>query len=216
LRKAKILNSFKGPKVRQFRELFFAANPAVNWKHQIQEGLMQQESRGKWLMIGGSVTVVAILVGILKSGHVQTWLKSQKPEEVPVPKTAQTETVDESAYQMVIKGRLKEVQACYNAELKKGLEIRAGKLVVKWTVTPEGKAGDFLEEQNEMNSSSLYECATKAIAAWPFPKNQTFMVRYTFKMRELEKPVLARKAASTREAAPDGIRDEVKEQLGEM
>jgi hypothetical protein len=177
---------------------------------------MQRQSWTKWLMIGGSIAVVGILVGILKTGQLKEWLGAEKHKEVPAPKTAQIETVDESAYQLVIQGRLKEVQACYNAELKKGLEIRAGKLIVKWTVSPEGKAGDFLEERNEMNSSSLYECATKAISAWPFPKNQTFMVRYTFKMREIEKSVAVRKTAATREEAPNGIRDEVKEQLGEM
>ncbi len=189
---------------------------------------MQQQSRGKWLMIGGSVAIVAILVGILQMDKVGGWFRKEKPAEVAAPKTAQAENNDESAYQMVIKGRLKEVQACYNAELKKGLSIRAGKLVVKWTVGPEGKSSDFSEEINEMNSSELYECATRAISAWPFPKNKTFMIRYTFKMREIEKTKTAgtgsggdgspaapsRKTAG--QTAPEPLTEDVRSQLGEM
>ncbi len=172
----------------------------------------------KWVSIGSSVILVAIVVGLWQKGHLHSWMKPGKTEEASKKPTAQIENSDDSAYQMVIKGRLAEVQACYNQELKKGVS-KAGKLVVQWTVNPEGKAEDFKEELNELESSELYDCTTQAIANWPFPKDQVFQIRYTFKMREIEKPKMAaaREVAGKKEKTTNvDAGDEVLDQLGEL
>lgn len=176
---------------------------------------MQQQSWIKWLTVGGFAALVIAVVGILQFDHLSKMFGDEKSEIVKTPATAQTETADDSAYQMVIKGRMSEVQACYNSLLEKGLS-KSGKLVVKWTVTPEGKASDFSEELNELDSTELYDCTTTAISNWPFPKKQTFMIRYTFKMREIEKAKQERQVANATTASSNlEPRDEVQEQLGE-
>jgi hypothetical protein len=165
-----------------------------------------------------SLVFVALFVGILKRHAIHRLWSPPKPVAAKPAEVAQNETLDESAYQMVIKGRLAQVQACYNAELKKGLN-KEGNLVVKWVVTPDGKASEFTEEKNDLGSSELYDCTISAIAAWPFPKNETFMIRYTFKMHDLKKQKRERDVATTtksKEHAPDEARDDVKDQLGEL
>ncbi len=176
---------------------------------------MGQGKQIKWVMVVGSLVLVTVLVGILKKDHLHAWLHPAKPVEAVKTRTSQTETISDSEYQMVIRGRMAEVQACYNEQLKKG-HHKAGKLIVKWTVTPEGTAQDFSEELNELESTELFDCATTAISKWPFPKNQTFMIRYTFKMKELEKTPAQRAVANTKERADDSVRDDVQDALGEL
>jgi hypothetical protein len=176
---------------------------------------MGQVQKIKWVTIVGSIILVIVLVGILKKERLLSFFQPAKPAESKKRETSRTETVSEADYQMVIRGRLAEVQACYNEQLKKGLH-KAGKLVVKWSVTPEGLAQDFVEELNELESAELYDCAITAISKWPFPKNQTFMIRYTFKMKELEKPAAQREVANTKNHGDDSVRDDVQDALGEL
>ncbi|MGZ5278519.1 MAG: AgmX/PglI C-terminal domain-containing protein [Pseudobdellovibrionaceae bacterium] len=166
--------------------------------------------------IGASLVLVAMLIGILNKDAITGLIAATPPAvEVPPPVMPQIETGDDSAYQMVIRGRLAQVQTCYNDLLKKGLK-KSGKLVVKWTVNPEGQSSDFIEELNELGSSELYDCTTTAIAAWPFPKNKSLMIRYTFKMRELEKPKAEREVANTKRSKNNDLGDEVQNALGEL
>jgi hypothetical protein len=113
---------------------------------------------------------------------------SHTAREVPAPQTKpkQTQNETDESMQMVIKGRLAEVQECYNTQLKRGF-TQTGKLVVKWFVDSHGQSSDFEEEVNELGSTELFDCTTTAIQAWSFPKNQATQIRYTFHMKVLER-----------------------------
>jgi len=174
-------------------------------------------SHSQKITIGSCLLLLAILVGVLNKDAVTALFAAAPAVEAPSPVVPQIETGDDSAYQIVIRGRLKEVQACYNELLKKGLK-KSGKLVVKWTVNPQGQSSEFIEELNELGSTELYDCTTTAIAAWPFPKNKSFMIRYTFKMRELEKPKTEREVANANTENSKNVDpgDEVQNALGEL
>lgn len=131
-----------------------------------------------------SVLLIGGLIGFLETEAIQKLFAKQKPGRGMITTTTQIENAQEP-FLMVVRGRLTEIQDCYNAQLKQGLK-KSGVLVVKWAVDAKGKAGDFLQELNELDSPELYSCTTAAIERWPFPQRRPLFIRYTFKMRALE------------------------------
>jgi len=154
---------------------------------------MANQKHLQWASYVISAVLVGVLVTLLMSGRGARWFQQAELSPKPVPLPAQNETQD--PFQMVIKGKLVEVQECYNSQLKRGLN-KSGKLVVRWSVDASGASSDFQEELNELDSVELYDCTTTAITSWPFPKNRPIQIRYTFKMRALEKEKLIREISS--------------------
>jgi hypothetical protein len=144
-----------------------------------------QHKLGNVLSICISVVLILGFIGFLKTAKIRNLLAQQKASQSMISTTTQPENAQEP-FLMVVRGRLAEIQECYNAQLRQGLN-KSGVLVVKWAVDAKGKAGDFLEEANELQSPELYQCATAAIESWPFPKRRPLFIRYTFKMREFER-----------------------------
>lgn len=155
-----------------------------------------QKHHYKWLSFGISLLLFIGFVSLLVKGPLLSLLTDKKSKMKPRQALIQNE--QEESFQMLIKGRLAEVQECYNSQLRRGLH-KSGNLVVRWTVDSQGLASNFEEELNELESTELYDCTTTAILSWPFPKNRPIHIRYTFKMRELEKEKIIREVSSLEE-----------------
>lgn len=149
------------------------------------------------------VKVLSLAVSVLLFGGVVALLESRilfkdfdrKPAST---KPTLRELTDDEAFKMVIKGKLAEVQRCYDRQLRQGLK-KSGNLIVKWYVDSNGVSGEFEEEENELGSVELFDCTTTAISSWEFPKNRPIQIRYTFKMRALEKEKIIRQISTLEE-----------------
>jgi hypothetical protein len=69
----------------------------------------------------------------------------------------------------VVKGHKPQWDACVDAQ-HTATPDATGKLVVRWTVEPDGHVSD-VAAQGEMSKSALAECLSKQIAGWTFPKH---------------------------------------------
>lgn len=143
---------------------------------------MISQKRLFWLTFSFSVAVGTGYVGVKHADRIRAMVL-REPAQEKLSAIAKGELKKES-FQMLIQGKLAEVQECYNAQLRQGLR-REGKLVIKWAVDAKGQSSQFTEELNELNSTELYDCTTTAIESWNFPKNHPTFIRYTFKMRAL-------------------------------
>ena len=153
---------------------------------------MINKSKVFWVTFNFSVMVATGYAGVLHSEKIKSFFE-RKPAGQEIRKIAKTELKKES-FQMLIQGKLAQVQECYNAQLRQGLR-REGKLVIKWAVDALGKSSQFTEEMNELDSAELYDCTTMAIESWAFPKNNPTLIRYTFKMRALDQEKIIREVS---------------------
>jgi len=83
----------------------------------------------------------------------------------------------------VIKKNLKDIQECYNQRLEDGLN-RNGKLKISWDINEIGITSNFLESDNELNDTELYDCSSHAISKWRFPEGIYFKINYTFNLKQ--------------------------------
>lgn len=150
--------------------------------------------------VSASVVLVAAFAAFLGREDLQNFFARYKANKTVSKKSSQAETSDEG-FLMTVRGRLAEVQKCYDAQLKQGLR-KSGSLVVKWAVDAQGRASDFQEEVNELDSTELYDCTVVAIGSWPFPKQRPTYIRYTFKMKALDKEKVLREISSASHAEP--------------
>jgi hypothetical protein len=86
----------------------------------------------------------------------------------------------------IIKKNLKDIQDCYNQRLDDGLD-KNGKLKISWDINEIGIASNFMESDNELNDTELYDCSSHAISKWRFPEGIYFKINYTFKLKQKEK-----------------------------
>jgi hypothetical protein len=86
----------------------------------------------------------------------------------------------------IIKKNLKDIQDCYNQRLEDGLE-KNGKLKISWEINEIGIASNFIESDNELNDTELYDCSSHAISKWRFPEGIYFKINYTFNLKQKEK-----------------------------
>lgn len=145
-----------------------------------------------WITFNFSVAVATGYAGVQNSEKIKSFL-SRKPAGSEIRSAAKAELKKES-FQMLIQGKLAQVQECYNAQLRQGLR-KEGRLVVKWAVDAQGRSSQFSEEVNELESTELYDCTTMAIESWAFPKNHPTFIRYTFKMRALQPEKIIREVS---------------------
>ena len=59
--------------------------------------------------------------------------------------------VDRAALSRYIKDRLNAIRGCYERELKRNPALK-GKVVVRFNITPAGRAGDIRIEENTLGS----------------------------------------------------------------
>lgn len=91
----------------------------------------------------------------------------------------------EDKIRKIIKQNLKDIQDCYNQRLEDGLE-KNGNLKISWDINEVGIASNFIEADNQLNDTELYDCSSHAISKWRFPEGIYFKINYTFKLKKKE------------------------------
>ncbi len=76
--------------------------------------------------------------------------------------------VDREALARYIKARLTAIRGCYEKELKRNPTLK-GKVVVRFNITPAGRAGDIRVEENSVGSAEVGLCIVSLMRSWVFP-----------------------------------------------
>jgi TonB family protein len=76
--------------------------------------------------------------------------------------------VDRAALSRYIRDRLNAIRGCYERELKRNPSLK-GKVVVRFNITPAGRAGDVRIEENSLGSPEVAACITGLMRSWVFP-----------------------------------------------
>jgi TonB family protein len=76
--------------------------------------------------------------------------------------------VDREALARYIKARLTAIRGCYEKELKRNPTLK-GKVVVRFNITPAGRAGDIRIEENSVGSAEVGQCIASLMRSWIFP-----------------------------------------------
>jgi len=76
--------------------------------------------------------------------------------------------VDRDALARYIKGRLTAIRGCYEKELKRNPTLK-GKVVVRFNITPAGRAGDIRIDENSVGSPEVANCIASLMRSWVFP-----------------------------------------------
>lgn len=74
----------------------------------------------------------------------------------------------------VVTSRSGEIQGCYETAMaRKGATAKnapAGKVVMSWSITPDGIAADVRVQQSQISDPLVTDCMVQAIRTWTFPK----------------------------------------------
>jgi len=76
--------------------------------------------------------------------------------------------VDRAALSRYIRDRLGAIRGCYERELKRNPSLK-GKVVVRFNITPAGRAGDIRIEENTLGSAEVAGCVQNLMRSWIFP-----------------------------------------------
>lgn len=76
--------------------------------------------------------------------------------------------VDRAALSRYIRDRLGAIRGCYERELKRNPSLK-GKVVVRFNITPAGRAGDIKIEENTLGSPEVGSCIQSLMRTWIFP-----------------------------------------------
>ncbi len=76
--------------------------------------------------------------------------------------------VDRAALSRYIRDRLGAIRGCYERELKRNPSLK-GKVVVRFNITPAGRAGDVRIEENTLGSPEVGSCIQGLMRTWIFP-----------------------------------------------
>jgi len=76
--------------------------------------------------------------------------------------------VDRAALSRYIRDRLGAIRGCYERELKRNPGLK-GKVVVRFNITPAGRAGDIRIEENTLGSPEVASCISGLMRSWIFP-----------------------------------------------
>jgi TonB family protein len=76
--------------------------------------------------------------------------------------------VDRAALSRYIRDRLGAIRGCYERELKRNPSLK-GKVVVRFNITPAGRAGDIRIEENTLGSPEVGSCIQGLMRTWIFP-----------------------------------------------
>ena len=76
--------------------------------------------------------------------------------------------VDREALARYIRDRLSAIRGCYERELKRNPTLK-GKVVVRFNITPAGRAGDVRIEENTLGSAEVGACIAEPDADLDLP-----------------------------------------------
>lgn len=91
----------------------------------------------------------------------------EQEEDDPVP----TPGCDRAAVAKAIKRNLTALQYCYEYETKK-IQTLHGKVVVRFTVEPNGRASEVEIDEDSVGSPGLRRCIERTVRGWAFPAAQ--------------------------------------------
>jgi TonB family protein len=118
----------------------------------------------------GKVTTIGE-VGTQGGGKVDLGGKKEAKVEGTVRDAApdiESSDVDRNALARYVRSRLKAIQSCYEKELKRNPSLK-GRVVVRFTIKPSGRAGDIEIEENTLGSEAVGSCIRTTIRSWVFP-----------------------------------------------
>jgi hypothetical protein len=80
----------------------------------------------------------------------------------------ESSSVDKDALNKFVKFRLRSVQSCYEKELRLNPTLK-GKIVVRFTVTTQGRVGEASIDSDSMHAENVSSCIVRLIKTWIFP-----------------------------------------------
>ena len=93
--------------------------------------------------------------------------------------------MDKEKIRTVVQSHLKEIKICYEHALNLTPKL-AGKLVILWTIGPDGKVLEAHVKNSTLNSADLETCTIDRFKTWLFPNppaGETAEVSYPFIFR---------------------------------
>jgi TonB family protein len=82
--------------------------------------------------------------------------------------------------QNVVRAKMPQVRACYERELKRHDGLK-GKVVLGWTIRPDGSVGGVRVVRNTTRNAEMTPCMLRAVSEWRFPRAaEPFDVEYPF------------------------------------
>lgn len=91
-------------------------------------------------------------------------------------------TVDKEAVRRVVLANIRQVKACYEAELNKNLGL-SGKVVIGWTVQGPGRVQKAWVQSSTLRNSRVENCIRRRLSNWRFPEapsGSQYTVTYPF------------------------------------
>jgi hypothetical protein len=140
---------------------------------------------------GGNGTATVGIAGVNtkgKGGGVQGYgtgsLGAKKNASViPGGDDAQfTGTIDREAIRRVVRANIGQIRACYEKALNQDPSLY-GKIVIQWTIGPQGQVVEAGVKSTTMNSPAVESCAVARLKTWKFPvppTNELPVVSYPF------------------------------------
>ncbi|UCE05887.1 MAG: energy transducer TonB [bacterium] len=145
-----------------------------------QKGIRSTESGGIDDLIAGKKEVKSM--NIQRKGNIVVERVSTIANESGI----KSESRDPDKVSEVINRHNSSIQYCYQRELRQNPDLR-GKLVVRFTVTPEGKVKDVNIVTSTLNNQRIERCVVTRITRWddfgpidPSKGDATFRQVYTF------------------------------------
>lgn len=145
-----------------------------------QKGTRATESGGIDELIAGKGQVKS--TEIQRTGNIVV----EQVSEIADERGIKSESRNSDKVSEVINRHNSSIQYCYQRELKQNPDLK-GKLVVRFTITPEGKVGDVKVISSTLNSPSIERCVISRIKRWddfgaidPSKGEATFRQVYTF------------------------------------
>lgn len=121
---------------------------------------------------GGTGTVTGIgELGTQGGGKVDLGTKKEVEVKGRVQESApevDSSDVDRDALARYVRARKGAIQSCYEKELKRNPNLK-GKVVVRFSILPSGRVGDFEIDENTLGSEAVASCIRAAIRGWVFP-----------------------------------------------
>jgi TonB family protein len=105
---------------------------------------------------GGNVSL-----GEKAAATVRGGVSMQTPE-------VESADVDREKLAGFVRARKSAIQACYERELKRNPSLK-GRVVVRFTITPQGTTSDVDIEENTLGDDAVASCIRTVIRGWRFP-----------------------------------------------
>lgn len=118
---------------------------------------------GKVAGIGDLGTSGGGNVALAEKGPAQ--VRGKVADAAPEVESAEIDRGKLTAY---LRARMGAIQGCYEKELKRNPTLK-GKVVVRFTITSQGRASDIEIEENTLGNDAVPSCIKTVIRGWVFP-----------------------------------------------